>query len=67
VPSRNRRGSPLQQIPGVMPSLLDLPSGCSFRTRCGRADAACAGEPPVRVPSAGREARCFHPLAGDAP
>ena len=65
VPSRNRRGSPLQQIPGVMPSLLDLPDGCSFRTRCGHATAACHAEPEMRVLAAGREARCFHPLAGE--
>ncbi len=34
VPSRNRRGAPLQQIPGMTPSLLALPEGCAFRTRC---------------------------------
>jgi peptide/nickel transport system ATP-binding protein len=66
VPSRNRRGSPLQQIPGVMPSLLDLPEGCSFRTRCGHATAACVAEPAMRALADGREARCFHPLSGGA-
>jgi peptide/nickel transport system ATP-binding protein len=66
VPSRNRRGSPLQQIPGVMPSLLDLPEGCSFRTRCGHTTAACVAEPAMRALADGREARCFHPLSGGA-
>jgi peptide/nickel transport system ATP-binding protein len=62
VPSRNARGRPLTQIPGVMPSMLNLPSGCAFRLRCAHADAACAAEPPPPVGSA-RQVRCFHPLA----
>jgi peptide/nickel transport system ATP-binding protein len=41
VPSRNRRGSPLAQIPGMTPALLNLPPGCAFRTRCPRAASAC--------------------------
>ena len=36
VPSRNRRGVPLSQIPGMTPSLLNLPEGCAFRERCPR-------------------------------
>ena len=66
VPSRNRRGAPLQQIPGVMPSLLALPPGCSFAPRCAHADARCATEPPVSVLAPGREVRCVRPLQGAA-
>ena len=66
VPSRNQRGRPLQQIPGVMPSLLALPAGCSFRPRCGHADGACAEDPPLRDFAGGRQARCVHPLSGAA-
>ena len=66
VPSRNRRGAKLQQIPGVMPSLLALPAGCSFRPRCGHADAACGEEPPLRELGGGRRTRCAHPLIGGA-
>jgi peptide/nickel transport system ATP-binding protein len=62
VPSRNERGKPLQQIPGVMPSLLSLPEGCAFRTRCPRADAACAQEPPELGFGGSQHARCIHPL-----
>jgi len=65
VPSANRRGAPLRQIPGVMPSLLDLPSGCSFRPRCSRADEACLEPPPMAPVGPGRLARCFHPLHGE--
>jgi peptide/nickel transport system ATP-binding protein len=61
VPSRNRRGSPLAQIPGLTPALLDLPPGCAFRTRCPRAAAACI-EPPALEQRNGRLVRCFYPL-----
>ncbi|MBI1244215.1 MAG: ATP-binding cassette domain-containing protein [Alphaproteobacteria bacterium] len=61
VPSRNAKGTPLVQIPGVMPSLLNLPSGCAFRQRCARADDACAAAAPEPV-GARRQVRCIHPL-----
>jgi peptide/nickel transport system ATP-binding protein len=65
VPSHNRRGSPLYQIPGMTPSLLDLPCGCAFRERCPRADEACREEPEISVPLPDRHVRCFHPHIGD--
>jgi peptide/nickel transport system ATP-binding protein len=61
VPSRNRRGSPLTQIPGMMPALLNLPPGCAFRNRCPRAAAACTEMPPLEARN-GRLVRCFYPL-----
>lgn len=61
VPSRNKRGAPLFQIPGMTPSLLNLGPGCAFRERCTRADAACLEMPEFRSPQAGRDVRCFHP------
>jgi len=66
VPSRSRRGEPLRQIPGMTPSLLDLPPGCAFRERCTHADSACAKDPPLSSPVAGRQVRCFHPLTQSA-
>jgi peptide/nickel transport system ATP-binding protein len=62
VPSRNRRGEPLRQIPGMTPSLLNLPPGCAFRTRCPRAAEACLAEPAIRDLLPGREVRCFRPM-----
>jgi peptide/nickel transport system ATP-binding protein len=67
VPSRNRRGVPLQQIPGMTPSPLNLPSGCPFRLRCPRADDACLAPPPMTALAPRREARCVHPLIGESP
>ena len=64
VPSRNRRGEPLRQIPGMTPSLLALEPGCAFRARCARADAACRAEPLPIEALPGRPVRCFHPETG---
>jgi peptide/nickel transport system ATP-binding protein len=64
LPSRNRPGQRLRQIPGMTPSPLDRPSGCAFRTRCAHADSACGEEPPQTEHADGRSLRCFHPLAG---
>ncbi|NIA70974.1 ABC transporter ATP-binding protein [Pelagibius litoralis] len=66
VPGHNRPGSPLQQIPGVMPSLLTLPKGCSFRLRCRYADSACQVEPEMHVVANPYHAtKCWHPLSGE--
>jgi peptide/nickel transport system ATP-binding protein len=61
APSRNPRGQPLQQIPGMTPSLLNLPDGCAFRTRCAHATAECQQTPQLREVEQ-RMLRCFHPL-----
>jgi peptide/nickel transport system ATP-binding protein len=59
VPSRNRRGEPLRQIPGMTPSLLHLPQGCAFRSRCPRADHGCLQEIETVIVD-GRDVRCIH-------
>jgi peptide/nickel transport system ATP-binding protein len=61
VPSRNRRGVPLAQIPGMTPALINLPPGCAFRNRCPRAAARCAEQPELEAYD-GRLVRCFYPL-----
>ena len=60
-PSRNLPGQPLRQIAGMTPSLLNLPSGCAFRTRCERATSVCENTPPISTDGA-RTVRCFHPV-----
>jgi len=64
VPSRNRRGQPLSQIPGMTPSLLNLPLGCPFKTRCPRVAAACEITPDTTQPLPGRDVRCHYPITG---
>ncbi len=61
VPSRNKRGEKLRQIPGMTPSLLSLPAGCAFRMRCAHATAACETE-PENTGEGTRFLRCFHPM-----
>jgi peptide/nickel transport system ATP-binding protein len=61
VPSRNKRGEALRQIPGMTPSLLNLPQGCAFRARCPRASEACLAEPVMAEILPGRDVRCIHP------
>ncbi len=58
--ARARRG---RQVTGELPSAVNPPSGCRFRTRCPRAQDICANEEPV-LQSFGvsQEAACHFPL-----
>jgi len=60
VPSRNAKGAPLAQIPGMTPSLLEPPPGCLFRMRCARASVACVRDPALE--GGAHSFRCHHPL-----
>jgi peptide/nickel transport system ATP-binding protein len=42
-----RTAGRLQEIPGIVPPLFDLPAGCAFAPRCSRADDRCRRERPV--------------------
>jgi peptide/nickel transport system ATP-binding protein len=66
VPSRNKRGSALYQIPGMTPSLIRLPKGCAFRERCQRAQEKCMETPDITQPEPGRAIRCFFPHVGES-
>lgn len=47
------------RLEGELPSPIDPPSGCPFRTRCSLADEGCAKEMPELREIDGREVACF--------
>ena len=73
VPRLARETARLSEIPGRVPRLEEMPSGCRFADRCAFVTAKCREESPelrplddtaVDVPSA-HLVRCHHPLDGD--
>ncbi len=61
VPSANRRGQKLTQIPGMTPNMLALPEGCAFGDRCTHRSDLCVSPPQISIDDSGHEIRCFHP------
>jgi peptide/nickel transport system ATP-binding protein len=54
-------GGRLAAVPGQVPSLMNLPRGCSFSSRCTLASDLCRSAAPDRVsPGPGRGVRCHH-------
>jgi len=46
LPGSIKPGEPLNQIPGMMPTLMDLPPGCAFHPRCTLSVPRCQAEIP---------------------
>jgi len=63
LPRSGRRSidEPLQEIPGVVPSLAQLPDACAFAPRCPRADDECRKVPRLEPVGPAHRAACFHP------
>jgi oligopeptide/dipeptide ABC transporter ATP-binding protein len=56
----NKFKSPLREIPGAVPSLIDLPIGCKFYARCSRAHEICSRkDPPFQSKNSGHWVRCW--------
>ncbi len=57
---RQGERTPLQEIPGIVPSLHRLPRGCAFGPRCQEFFTRCSeSEPPLQEVSPGHYVRCF--------
>ncbi len=69
-PDDDREPGKLTEIPGMVPRLHELPSGCRFAARCDRAQDRCRAEAPpleqspVRADDPARLVRCFFPVDG---
>jgi peptide/nickel transport system ATP-binding protein len=50
----------LNPIRGLPPSMINVPSGCAFRTRCPHAFERCPVEVPPLIPSDGHHADACH-------
>ena len=49
LPGSLQPGTRLNQIPGMMPTLTDIPPGCAFHPRCEISDSVCQAEVPVLI------------------
>jgi oligopeptide/dipeptide ABC transporter ATP-binding protein len=58
IPGLQERRKRLEQIPGTMPSLLNLPPGCPFCPRCSEALNTCTDLPVLAEVSPGHFVAC---------
>jgi peptide/nickel transport system ATP-binding protein len=59
TPSAGAPGERLRQIPGAMPRLDAIPSGCAFHPRCPQAAERCRRATPPPFPTQGGLAACW--------
>ena len=60
LPVGEQRGTRLAAIPGSMPRLDEMPSGCRFHPRCSLASEQCRAEAPALTNIGERDVSCWH-------
>ena len=63
LPGSLQPGSRLNQIPGMMPTLTDIPPGCAFHPRCPLAETACTEKVPDLIALNGSHRVACHVVA----
>ena len=59
--TRENRPTRLNEIKGMVPSLMRLPRGCTFAPRCAFATDTCHGDyPPLEEHAPGHLVACWH-------
>lgn len=58
IPYLGKKNQELQEIPGVVPRITNLPIGCKFKTRCKFADSECDIEPELSERGEDHFVRC---------
>lgn len=58
IPTLGQDIDRLTQIPGSMPRLTEIPTGCAFNPRCGRTIERCFVDQPELIASEGRQIAC---------
>ena len=59
IPGRQERRQRLEQIPGMMPNLIEMPEGCPFSPRCDQANSDCRIRPELIEFSSGHWVACY--------
>jgi peptide/nickel transport system ATP-binding protein len=59
LPHLSPRLGKLPSIPGRVPSVIDMPTGCRFRARCPHAAVGCEAEQELLDAGDGRKVRCW--------
>lgn len=59
---KKKKGQRLATIPGIVPSLFDMPKACRFADRCEFKQDRCVTELPLIAEEDGRTVRCHFPV-----
>ena len=67
LPDAARRGAALAAIPGTVPPLTEVFTGCRFAPRCPFAEDRCRAQPPALREEGRRQVRCVRVGPGEPP